>query len=583
MQLLKIIEMLRLLDFPTVYLLLFTVCWLLVLILFALILKSKNRIVYWILAVIPLINFAVFYLINYTKGAPATGFVRYGPCLLAALGYALAGIVLARSDKKAKPVVISGVLAVLMSVFTVAYILINGTAYHYCNFSHLGYERSMASLIDELEKNYVLRDYKEIDFEQLRAEYIPLAAEAEKNGDEAAFAEAVANLCYEFHDGHLYIRFTDNTLRDAVRNRMAGNDYGFSMIRIESGEVIAFLADETSEAYLNGIHEGTVITGWNGTDINEAVAGVRCVSSGAPMRAYPIESNEDIMRPLFLAGQGGDTVNVRFIDDETGMEKEITVNSIGSYYGRLRAATDPLTHKRCDEFGYAEMLDGHCGYLCIPGERYDTLRDAAASLNDEYPAVRELLISRIEGLKAQGMDRLVIDLRDNDGGLDVITQEVAALFTDKEMKTHAGFYNGSGFEKSKYWTWTVENDGRYSDIPVVVLVNAGCASCGDVLAYHLSECPNVTMMGITTTWGSAQCTGGECLMSNGHIEVRYPIVATLDDSGSVFIDAGSDRISAIPLDVKIPVNPMSIFFIYDLGGDYELEYAVNYLYTLDGN
>lgn len=37
--------------------------------------------------------------------------------------------------------------------------------------------------------------------------YIPLAAEAERNGDEVAFAYAVSNLCYEFHDGQIYVAY----------------------------------------------------------------------------------------------------------------------------------------------------------------------------------------------------------------------------------------------------------------------------------------------------------------------------------------------------------------------------------------
>ena len=132
----------------------------------------------------------------------------------------------------------------LISGWTVVYVLALGSAYHFGNFSHPGYEKSMAGLIDELEKNYILRDYKEIDFDALRAEYLPMAAEAEKNKDEEAFAEAVANLCYEFHDGHLSMRITDDELSAKVAERLAGNDYGFSMIRKDDGKTVVILADE---------------------------------------------------------------------------------------------------------------------------------------------------------------------------------------------------------------------------------------------------------------------------------------------------------------------------------------------------
>ena len=572
----EIIELLSLADKPTGYIMGFTAIWFLVLVIAAIVTKKNKKIVFSILAVIPVINFAVFYLFNYTKGVQLPGLLRFGPHLVAALVYCVAAIVMSRGKRKVLPLIISGVLTVLLSVFSVLYVFAMGSAYHYGNFTHSGYERSMSQLIDELEANYVLRDYKEIDFEYLRSTYIPMAAEAEKNRDEAAFAEAVANLCYEFHDGHLSIRITDESLSQKVRDKMAGNDYGFSMMRLDDGKTVAILCDENSEAYKLGIHNDTVITAWDGVGIDEAISGVRCVQSIAQMCAYPIESNEELVKPIFLAGQGGDKIKVRFIDD-LGSEKEVTLTANGSYFSRLMSATIPLTEKWCSEFGQAKMLDDHVGYICIPVERFDAVKDLPAALKDEYPELKELLISRIDGLKSQGMDKLVIDIRGNDGGIDVVYEQVVSLFTDKQMVAYGAFYDGKKFNKSDNWAWTVPVDGRYKDIPAVVLVSAGCASSGDMLAYRLSNCPNTTMMGITTTWGSAQSLGGECILSGGHIEVRYPIIATLDEEGKIIMDAGKDRKSSLKLDKRIPMDKTAVYCIYGLGGDYEIAYARKYL------
>jgi hypothetical protein len=71
--------------------------------------------------------------------------------------------------------------------------------------------------------------------------------------------------------------------------------------------------------------------------------------------------------------------------------------------------------------------------------------------------------------------------------------------------------------------------------------------------------------------------GGECLLSGGHIEVRYPIMATLYMNGDVFVDAGRDRVSTIPLDVKIPLDRTAVSVMYEDGQDYELAYACAYL------
>ena len=572
----EILELVQLVDLPTAYLMLFTPAWLLVLIGFVIFVKKSVKPLFKVLSFIPLLNFAVFYLFNYTRGAQLVGLLRYGPHLVAAVLYLVAGLIISRGKHKVIPLIISGLLAVLISGWSVLYVLGLGSAYHFRNCSHPGYEKSMAGLIDELEKNYVLRDYKEIDFDALRAEYLPMAAEADKNKDEEAFAEAVANLCYEFHDGHLSMRINDDDLSVKVAEKLAGNDYGFSMIRKDDGKTVVILADEDSEAVKLGIHNDVVITKWDGVPVDDAISKVKCIPPVIYMCAYAVAENEEMAKPVYLAGQGGESVKVSFIDD-SGTEREVTVSKTGSYLGRMNQALLPLTGKSHTEFGFAEMLDEHVGYLCIPRESYSETGDISAALQDEYPEIRQLLIDRIEGLKSQGMDRLIIDIRDNDGGIDVITEEIVSLFTKKQMVSYGAYYNGKTYRKSESWAWVIPVDGRYSDIPVVVLVNAGCASNGDLLAYRLSQCPNVKLMGLTTTWGSAQCLGGEVLLSGGKINVRYPLIATLDENGKIMIDAGKDRKSVVTLDEKIPMDDKAVYCIYTLGGDYDLAYARHYL------
>lgn len=573
---LKICECFRIIDFPTAYIMIFTGAWLLVLIAAVAFVKPKNPDVYRILGFIPLLHFAVFYLLNYTKGYFMLGFSRYGWFLIAAFIYALAGLIIARKEKKVRHLVITGALNFITFSLSVIYIMGISHYARFTNYSHMDYEQSMAALIDEIEGHYILSEHKQIDYDALRAKYIPLAAEADRNGDEEAYAEAVMNLCYEFHDGHLSPYFLDDDLRSRVNDNMLGNDYGFSMIGTDSGDIVAIVTDSGSAAYDLGIHDGTVITGWNGEDIDEALRNASCVTTGWPVPSFPTAENEDFMRPIFLAGQGGDTVNVRFIGDD-GKENEVTLKSTGSYFNRFMAAMEPVTGKRCDEFAYCEMLDNRCGYLCIPEEEYDVTGDIVAALTDDYPAVRDLLISRIEQMKARGMDRLIIDLRDNDGGLDVISAAVVSLFTTEEIRTYSGFCKDGTLVEAKYWKWTVPADGRYSDIPVVVLVNAGTASAGDILTYNLSLCPNVTVMGITTSWGCAQGVGQTCLLSGGSIRVRYSIMATLDEDRNIYIDPGADRVSGITLDERISFDMNAVNKMYVQGQDYELEYALDWI------
>ena len=114
----------------------------------------------------------------------------------------------------------------------------------------------------------------------------------------------------------------------------------------------------------------------------------------------------------------------------------------------------------------------------------------------------------------------------------------------------------------------------------MLLVNAGTSSAGDILTYDLATCPNVTVMGLTTTWGCAQGVAQTALMSGGSIRVRYSIMATLDEEGNIYIDADENRVSSIPLDVRIPLDMNAINEIYGQETDYPLDYAVEWIDTL---
>lgn len=118
----------------------------------------------------------------------------------------------------------------------------------------------------------------------------------------------------------------------------------------------------------------------------------------------------------------------------------------------------------------------------------------------------------IENLENKGMQYLIIDIRNNGGGYDSVAGALTSLFTDK--KSHMvsfGYEDAQGYHiaESQY----IFPDGRYADIPVVVLVNSNCMSAGDGMAKFLGDCPNVTLMGITASSGVNQ-NNGAFLLSN---------------------------------------------------------------------
>ena len=202
------------------------------------------------------------------------------------------------------------------------------------------------------------------------------------------------------------------------------------MIRIDDGSVIAVLVEPGCEAATKGIHDGTTIISWDNRDINEAVEDVECIYPGL---SFPVEENEDIFRPIFLAGKGGESVSITFLDDN-GDERSISVQKTGNYEDRLSVAIKCLLHDDDDyQNFYSCMLDDRCGYLQITSESYDALGDNISAIKKGYyPELTEYYADLIENLENKGMKYLIIDIRNNGGGYDSVAGALASLFTDKK-------------------------------------------------------------------------------------------------------------------------------------------------------
>lgn len=450
------------------------------------------------------------------------------------------------------------------------------------NYTRYTYTESFKKMLDTLEKEYVLSSWKQIDYDALLEEYLPRVEEAEKNNDEGEYAAIISEVTYRFYDAHVGVGLDYETdVAYDVLHAQEGNDYGMSMIRLDDGSVIAICVEPDSEAERQGIHEGTVVLSWDGAEIAEAVENTECIYYGMQ---FPVKDNEDVFRPIFLAKKGGESVEVTFLDDE-GEERSASLQRL--FLGNYRFMGPYM--KLLDQFDqeyrnyYACMLDDKCGYLQIRSAHYKELSDYMSAVRKGYyPELTEFYAELIGDLQEQGMEYLVIDLRNNGGGYDSCGGALASLFT--EEKTHMvsfGYEDEEGYhiKESQY----IFPDGRFKDIPVVVLVNAACMSAGDGTAKFLGDCPNVTLMGFTSSSGVNQNNGGYIYLTES-IMVYYPCFLSLSADGEPLIDTDYTRENRIPLDVTIPMTKETALRLFSLESDEDVElgYAMEYLQNAHG-
>ena len=132
--------------------------------------------------------------------------------------------------------------------------------------------------------------------------------------------------------------------------------------------------------------------------------------------------------------------------------------------------------------------DGKTGYIRLPKFYVDFYNDNNRSCADD---VRK----EIEALKAQGMERLIFDLRGNGGGSLPAAVDIAGLFFDKgpvvQVKT-------SGQRVRSYDDRAA---GAVWDGPLLVMVNEGTASASEIVAAALQDYDKAIIVGTRQTFG----------------------------------------------------------------------------------
>lgn len=418
-----------------------------------------------------------------------------------------------------------------------------------------------------MKEHYVLSEYKAIDWDTLYDKYLPEFEQAEKEHDEVANYMAWNAFCMEFHDGH--VRFSpsakEEPLMEKAGKKLAGNDYGLSMVTLDSGETVAVMVEEDSAVSKAGIHDGSVITSWDGQPIETVKEQV-----DMEMMPFPDIENEEFYRTVAAAGAGGDTITIAYLDD-AGMEQSVVVDKMGNYYGRFKNTVERLLGSEVTQANLSwKKMDDDTACLTINNMVYDSW----ATETSNYSEMQQKLRLELGEMKQQGIKNLILDLRNNPGGSGQMSMAIASLFADGEQFWASdGTYNEETKTYEVVNSYNINGENLWEDGKIIVLVNASTNSAADHLAYGMGRLENVTVMGLTKSCGSAQAVHGVLLDSG---ELMFSENLLLDENREIWIDSDASRVTKTGVDVKVPMNQESVEAILIEDKDYVLEYALNY-------
>lgn len=243
--------------------------------------------------------------------------------------------------------------------------------------------------------------------------------------------------------GDNYTEYIPKDEMEEYKENITGNFVGIGIYMIKDEDldrVVVYYPIPESPAERAGIKAGDIILKVNGTE-------------------YFAKDFENISS--YIKGEEGTNVNIVL---KRG-EEEVTFD-----IKREKINTNPITIK---------MIEGNIGYLQLPSFDEDTAEDFRA---------------KVEDLQSQGAKKLIIDLRNNGGGIVEEATDIADLLLEKG-KTIISTKNSSGETEVTF----SEKDPTFT-MPVVVLVNGNSASSSEILACSLKENERATLVG-TKTYG----------------------------------------------------------------------------------
>ena len=146
-----------------------------------------------------------------------------------------------------------------------------------------------------------------------------------------------------------------------------------------------------------------------------------------------------------------------------------------------------------------------------------------------FPDTAQQLFEMIEEQRDAGAKGLILDVRNNVGGLLSSTVNVASVFLDGDGTV---VYEVDGHGRRKDWMAT---DVPSVNIPMVLLVNEFSASASEVLAGALQDYERATIIG-ATTYGKAAVNVFRPLNNGGGLYITYgkwftPTGRSLHDKG----------------------------------------------------
>lgn len=302
-----------------------------------------------------------------------------------------------------------------------------------------------------------------------------------------AAIEGMLSLLDDRHSEYFTIEEYEK-ITDSFSGTMSG--IGVIVTQEEDGDIVVVQPLPDTPAGRAGISKGDIIKAVDGVDVSEMVL-------------------ENVV--AMIKGEEGTSVEITFFRPEENKTFDVTLVRARFYVPNL----------------FAELLEDNIAYI-----QYIGFQDKGA----------ELLDSELERLIGQGAQALIFDLRNNLGGTLDDAVDVCDLFMDGGTIVTVRGRSDNEERVDEYFA----SDGKYTEIPIIVLINSFSASASELVAGALRDNDRALLV-------------GEKSFGKGTVQVIHDLS---DGSGLKFTTAqyflpsgvSIDGVGVIP-DIEVELTP----------------------------
>jgi C-terminal peptidase prc len=385
------------------------------------------------------------------------------------------------------------------------------------DYSDMSYQDAWEALFQRTRETYPFTAEKHLDWDTIYNNITPRVQAAQTVLD---FHMAIIRLGELIPDSHL------NFVSVPVLQQYLIGGVGISEIGITDNEqVVVVSVEPNSVANKAGIQLGDELISIDGVPL--------LITSASTQQA-----RRHLQAGTVLQGPVGTTLDLAWrspggTEYSAKMVRVLDVSALLKTLGGDALLSDVITSK---------MLDSGLGYIKITG------------FASEIGQADSLFASDLQALIDAGAKGIILDVRDNTGGLVSLAMAMAGRFFPDYQRLFDFYYADGNGDFAYRGNVEILAGEPYYDGPVAVLVNEMTGSAAELFAYAMQTDGRALIVGHTPTSGATGEVGDGQYTLPGGLTVQIPTGRSVEpNTGATLIEG-----TGVVPDLRVPVTYESL-------------------------